>query len=92
MYGTGKILGVASWSYDEQESKAREYRSKQWVYIDKFLKDLRAGIADGDTTPSIMGNIMRRGKLSDEEILLASYTGSESFCITICLPAQNIVH
>ncbi|RAO67594.1 uncharacterized protein BHQ10_003606 [Talaromyces amestolkiae] len=33
------------------------------------------GLTSGDQTPSIVGNIMRQGRLNDDEILLASYTG-----------------
>lgn len=75
-YVAGKVLGIKNWSYDEQEEKAREYRIKQQVYIQKMLGELKDRIEDGDQTPSIMGNIFRQGLLKDEEILLASYTGS----------------
>lgn len=50
----------------------------QQVYINKMLGELKQRIEDGDQTPSILGNIIRQGLLKDEEILLASYTGSKS--------------
>lgn len=45
-----------------------------------LLSGLRERINNGDETPSILGNIMRSNSLSEEEILLVSYTGS-SCCI-----------
>lgn len=74
-YSTGKALGIKNWSFDEKEEKARDYRRRQQVYIQKMLTDLKARVAAGDETPSILGNIIRQGLLKDEEILLASYTG-----------------
>ncbi|KAJ4355171.1 hypothetical protein N0V95_003194 [Ascochyta clinopodiicola] len=74
-YAAGKSLGVKSWTFDEKEEKAREYRQKQQGYIGKMIKDLRQRVDDGDQTPSILGNIMRQNLLKDEEVLLASYTG-----------------
>ena len=82
-YTAGKSLGIKDWSFDEKEEKAREYRKTQQVYINKMLDGLRDRIASGDQTPSILGNILRQGLLKDEEILLASYTGSMSFSIPI---------
>jgi phenylacetate 2-hydroxylase len=73
---TGKSLGIRNWSYDEKEEKAREYRKKQQVYIDKMVGSLKERIKQGDQTPSILGNILRQGLLKEEEVLLASYTGS----------------
>ncbi|KAH6638466.1 putative cytochrome P450 phenylacetate 2-hydroxylase [Boeremia exigua] len=74
-YVAGKSLGISSWTYDDKEEKAREYRQKQQAYIGKMLDGLRDRVASGDQTPSILGNIIRQGLLKDEEILLASYTG-----------------
>lgn len=74
----GKCLGIKQWTFDEKEEKAREYRRRQQVYIKKMLDGLRERIANGDETPSILGSILRQGLLKDEEVLLASYTGSMS--------------
>ncbi|KAF2128862.1 putative cytochrome P450 phenylacetate 2-hydroxylase [Dothidotthia symphoricarpi CBS 119687] len=74
-YVAGKTLGIKDWTFDEKEEKAREYRKKQQVYINKMLVALKDRVASGDETPSILGNIIRQGLLKDEEILLASYTG-----------------
>ncbi|EOD47511.1 putative cytochrome p450 phenylacetate 2-protein [Neofusicoccum parvum] len=74
-YVAGKALGIKEWTYDEKEAKAREYRQRQQVYIQKMLVGLKDRVASGDETPSILGNILRQGLLKDEEILLASYTG-----------------
>ncbi|KAF2272504.1 putative cytochrome P450 phenylacetate 2-hydroxylase [Westerdykella ornata] len=74
-YVVGKALGIKDWSFDEKEEKAREYRKMQQVYINKMLGGLKERIANGDQTPSILGNILRQGLLKEEEILLASYTG-----------------
>lgn len=63
---------------DKKEETAREYRSRQQIYIDKFVFDLRSRVNDGDEVSSILGNMMRTTSLKDEEILLASYTGSSS--------------
>lgn len=43
-----------------------------------MLGGLKERIENGDQTPSILGNILRQGLLKDEEVLLASYTGSKS--------------
>ncbi|PPJ60972.1 hypothetical protein CBER1_11796 [Cercospora berteroae] len=75
IYSIGKTLGIESWSCDEAEDRARSYRRKQGVYIDKLLHDLKADIEAGTAPPSIMGNILRKNLLDDTEILLASYTG-----------------
>lgn len=75
-YSVGKVLGIKDWSFDEKEEKARYYRRRQQVYIQKMLGGLKERIANGDETPSILGNILRQGLLKDEEVLLASYTGS----------------
>lgn len=77
-YTAGKLLKIKEWSFDEKEEKAREYRRTQQVYIDKMVGDLKTRIESGDETPSILGNILRQGTLKEEEVLLASYTGSES--------------
>ncbi|RYP25695.1 hypothetical protein DL768_011390 [Monosporascus sp. mg162] len=74
-YMASKLFGVKEWAFDEKAEKAREYRAKQQSYIKKLLADLKDRIASGDQTPSILGNIFRQGLLSDEEVLLASYTG-----------------
>jgi hypothetical protein len=76
VYGLGKTFGIASWSCDEAEDRARGYRKKQGVYMTKLLGGLRADIEAGTAPPSIMGNILRKNLLNDTEILLASYTGS----------------
>lgn len=75
-YLAGKILHIKSWCVDQKEEKAREYRKKQQVYINKMLDSLRERVENGDETPSILGNILRQKLLKDEEVLLASYTGS----------------
>lgn len=49
----------------------------QQVYINKMVGGLKERIESGDETPSILGNILRQGLLKEEEVLLASYTGSE---------------
>lgn len=85
-YLAGKTLGIKSWSYDEKEEKAREYRRTQQVYISKMLGELKQRIEDGDQTPSILGNILRQGLLKEEEVLLASYTGSKQPAIPPRLP------
>ena len=46
---------------------------------------LKDRVASGDDTPSILGNILRQGLLSDEETLLASYTGSMYSVLVILL-------
>lgn len=76
-YVAGKALGIKGWSYDEKEENAREYRKMQQVYINKMLGGLKERIENGDETPSILGNILRQGLLKEEELLLASYTGSK---------------
>lgn len=70
-------MGISSWGVDEKEELARTYRKKQQVYINKMLDGLRERIESGDQTPSILGNIFRQDLLKDEEVLLASYTGSK---------------
>ncbi|PIA93466.1 3-hydroxyphenylacetate 6-hydroxylase [Cercospora beticola] len=75
IYSIGKTLGIESWSCDEAEDRARGYRRKQGVYIDKLLHDLKADIEAGTAPPSIMGNILKKNLLDDTQILLASYTG-----------------
>jgi hypothetical protein len=82
-YVAGKLLGIKDWSFDEKEEMAREYRKKQQVYINEMLSGLKDRIASGDETPSILGNIFRQGLLKEEEILLASYTGSMSFSLIV---------
>jgi hypothetical protein len=84
-YVAGKLLGIKDWSFDEKEEMAREYRKKQQVYINEMLSGLKDRIASGDETPSILGNIFRQGLLKEEEILLASYTGSMSFFLIVLL-------
>lgn len=79
-----KLFGVKEWAVDEKAEKAGEYRSMQQAYINKMLGDLKDRIASGDETPSILGNIFRQGLLKDEEVLLASYTGSMSSPLVIC--------
>lgn len=80
------LLGSSTWAIDKEVYNAHEFRKKQHIYIDKMLRDLRERLASGDLTPSIMGNIMRQGLLNDEEILLASYTGSMFLHLTIEIP------
>ena len=77
-YVAGKLLGIKKRSVDEKAEKAREYRSMQQAYVNNMLGTLKGRIASGDETPSILGNIFRQGLLKDEEVLLASYTGSIS--------------
>jgi phenylacetate 2-hydroxylase len=72
------LLGIATWTVDDKEIKAREYRKLQQDYIHKMVGDLKDRICKGDQTPSILGNMLRQGTLSEEEVLLASYTGSKS--------------
>lgn len=80
-YTAGKLLNIKDWSFDEKEEKAREYRRTQQVYINKMVGDLKNRIQSGDETPSFLGNILRQGTLKEEEVLLASYTGSKlSLC------------
>lgn len=78
-----KLFGIKEWTFDEKAEKAREYRTTQQVYINKMLGDLNDRLASGDETPSILGNILRQGLLSNEEVLLASYTGSMSSVLVI---------
>jgi hypothetical protein len=85
-YVAGKILGIKNWSYDEKEEKARDYRKKQQVYINKMLDGLKERIENGDQTPSILGNILRQGLLKEEEVLLASYTGSMPLPLSLLHP------
>lgn len=77
MYGLAKTFGI-EYGRDKKEEAAREYRRLQQIYINDLLAGLRERIDNGDETPSILGNIMRTAGLKDEEILLASYTGSAS--------------
>ena len=77
----GKLFGINDWASDEKEEQAREYRRLQQTYINKMLGELKSRIASGDETPSILGNIFRQGLLRDEEVLLASYTGSKFFIL-----------
>lgn len=79
----GRLFGIKEWAFDEKAEKAREYRRMQQSYINKMLGDLKDRIASGDETPSILGNMLRQGLLSDEEILLASYTGSMSSFVSL---------
>lgn len=79
-----KLFGIKEWAVDEEAEKGHEYRSIQQAYINKMLGDLKDRIASGDETPSILGNISRQGLLKDEEVLLASYTGSMSSLLVIC--------
>ncbi|KAH8701134.1 putative cytochrome P450 phenylacetate 2-hydroxylase [Talaromyces proteolyticus] len=74
-YIASKLLRIKKWAVDEKAQNALEYRRKQQVYIDKMLGDLKDRLASGDETPSILGNILRQGLLTNEEVLLASYTG-----------------
>ncbi|KAJ5754224.1 cytochrome P450 phenylacetate 2-hydroxylase [Penicillium manginii] len=74
-YAIGRILGIQTWAHDEKTEKAREFRRLQQSYISKMIGDLKARVAAGDQTPSILGNIFREGTLKEEEILLAAYTG-----------------
>ena len=80
-YMAGKLFGIKEWAFDEKAEKAHEYRRKQQFYINKMIGDLKDRLAAGDKTPSILGNILRQGLLKDQEILLASYTGSMSFVL-----------
>lgn len=57
----------------------------QQVYINKMVGGLKERIENGDETPSILGNILRQGLLKEEEVLLASYTGSK-FHLSPMLP------
>ena len=82
-YMAGRLFGIKEWAFDEKAEKAREYRRMQQSYINKMLGDLKDRIASGDETPSILGNMLRQGLLSDEEILLASYTGSMSSFVSL---------
>jgi phenylacetate 2-hydroxylase len=75
MYNITSTLGM-QYGRDEKEEAAKKYRRLQQIYITDLLAGLRERIDNGDGTPSILGNIMRSGALKDEEILLASYTGS----------------
>lgn len=75
-YIASKLFGRKDWASNDQAEKAHEYRSKQQVYINKLLGDLKDQVESGDETPSILGNILRQNLLSYEEVLLASYTGS----------------
>ncbi|KAL1872719.1 hypothetical protein Daus18300_004265 [Diaporthe australafricana] len=74
-YVAGKALGIKKWSVEEREETAREYRKKQQIYINKMIGDLKERIENGDEAPSILGNILRKRLLKEDEVLLASYTG-----------------
>lgn len=74
----GKLLGIKSWACDEETEKAREYRTIQQTYIHEMIAELKLRLKLGDETPSILGNMLRQGLLKEEEVLLASYTGSMS--------------
>ena len=87
----GKLFGVKESAFDEMAEKAREYRSKQQGYINKMLRDLKSRLAAGDDTPSILGNIFRQGLLSDEEVLLASYTGSMYYHSILFQPYRLLI-
>lgn len=67
---------MQGWTADTGEQNAREYRNLQQNYIHKMVTELKSRLASGDQTPSILGNVFKQGLLSDEEVLLASYTGS----------------
>lgn len=82
MYRLAKTFGI-EYGRDKKEEVAREYRRLQQIYVNDLLAGLRERIDNGDETPSILGNIMRTAGLKDEEILLASYTGSSSFISAI---------
>ena len=88
-YMASQIFGIKQWAFDENAVKAREYRSTQETYINTMVGDLKDRLASGDETPSILGNILRQGLLNDEEILLASYTGSTSSVLIIILCYVN---
>jgi hypothetical protein len=80
-----KIFGIKEWASDDKAEKAREYRTLQQDYIHKMVGDLKDRIASGDKTPSILGNILRHRLLSEEEVLLAFYTGSKSSVLVTLL-------
>ena len=82
----GKLFGVKESAFDEKAQQAREYRSKQQGYINKMLHDLKDRLAIGDETPSILSNILQQKLLSEEETLLASYTGSMYHFHAVLLP------
>ena len=88
-YMASKIFGIKDWAFDEEAVKAREYRRTQEKYINTMVGDLKDRLASGDETPSILGNILRQGLLNDEETLLASYTGSMSSVLVVCLSHIN---
>jgi hypothetical protein len=76
LYSVAKTVGIRH-GRDEIEDAAREFRRLQQIYINDILAGLRERVDAGDETPSILGNIMRTTNLKNEEILLASYTGSK---------------
>lgn len=80
-----KMIGSEA-SSDAKEAAAREYQRLQQVYISDLLAGVKCQIENGDETPSILGKIMRSGALKDEEILLASSTGSE------CTQFYGMIH
>lgn len=85
----GKTLGIKSWSVDQFRENAREARRVQQIYTNKMIDDLKERIENGDETPSILGNILRQKILTDEEVLLASYTGS---MFSFHFPYQYVLH
>ncbi|GAP88195.2 putative cytochrome P450 [Rosellinia necatrix] len=70
-----KLFGISKWASDKEAAQAIKYRELQQSYVNEMLRDLKDRIASGDETPSILGNILRQGQLSDEDVLLISYTG-----------------
>lgn len=50
----------------------------QQTYIHEMIAELKQRLESGNETPSILGNMLRQGLLKEEEVLLASYTGSMS--------------
>lgn len=73
----GRLLQYPAWVMDEKEACARRYRAMQQEYIHQMVQELQQRIANGDVTPSILGNMLRLKLLKEEEVLLASYTGSK---------------
>lgn len=61
----------------------------QQVYINKMVGGLKERIENGDETPSILGNILRQGLLKEEEVLLASYTGSKFHSSPMLQPCRQ---
>jgi hypothetical protein len=75
---------------DKHTENAKEYRRLQEIYTDDLLAGLRERINNGDETPSILGNIMRNGSLKDEDIVLASYTGSPYHASRFQCPTRSL--